>query len=205
MKNKIPFLLLIVGVILVASCTKYPADVTRTQEDLAVFTKYDVKKDFSSYKTFWIDNALYYKDGSDSGFVSGDKAMTIINQIVKNMTDRGYTRITVVDPNNKPDLGISVTYIHKTNVDVYYPYYPYWGWWGYYPYYGYGYPTPYVTSYSVGTVFVDMVEMKNSSGSQLTGVFSGIIRGLYTETHSTGEIQSSIDEMFNQSMCFTTL
>ena len=202
MKTKILLTFIFAGMIFLTSCYKYPPDVTRTQEDLAVLTKYDVKKNFSSYSTFYIDPQVYYKDGNDSGYISDAKAGWIINRIVLNMTNRGYTQ---VQKPTKPDLGIGVTLIKNVNVDVYYPYYPYWGYWGggyYYPYYPY---YPYVTTYSTGTIIIDMVDVKYEVNNQLADVWTGIIRGLYTGNHTQSEIESTIDLAFNQSLCFTTL
>lgn len=203
MKTKLLMISLLAGSIWFASCTKYPSDVTRTQEELAILTKYDTKKDFNQYKTFLVpEDGIYSYDGGDSGYVNNDRTASLIATVVKNMTDRGYTQ--VFKP-TKPDLGISLTYIKNVNVDVYYPYYPYWGYWGYYPYYGYGYSYPYVTSYSVGTFFVDILDVKNASGEQLNAIFSGVIRGLYTNTHTSTDITNSINQMFNQSMCFQVI
>ncbi|MEI6900579.1 MAG: DUF4136 domain-containing protein [Bacteroidota bacterium] len=200
MKTKVLLCMLIAAVFVITSCSKYPPDVTRTQEDLAVITKYDISKDFTNYHTFWISDSIFYKDGKDSGYLFNATTALVVNQIVKNMTDRGYLR--VYRP-VKPDLGFGVTLIKNTNVSVYYPYYPYWGWWGYYSYGWYGYQ-PYVTSYSVGTVIVDLVDVKNPTNNQLTEVWSAIIRGLYTTNHSSAQIQQSVDYAFKQSLCFTT-
>jgi hypothetical protein len=200
MKTKILLSIFAAGMMITTSCSKYPGDVERTQESLATITKYDVNANFTSYSTFYIDPSIYYKDGNDSGYVNNESTAVVINQIIKNMTDRGY--IQVQQP-VKPDLGIGVTMIKNTNVDVYYPYYPYWGYWGggyYYPYYPY---YPYVTTYSVGTIIIDMMDVKNSTNNRMPEVWSAVIRGLYTGTHTTSEFQSTIDQAFTQSLCFT--
>jgi hypothetical protein len=201
MKTKILLIAILAGTLWITSCTKYPGDVERTQEDLAVLSKWETSN-FPTSGTFYLADSVYYKDGNDSGYVNGGKALEIVARIAKNLTDRGYIR---VGKSTKSDLLIAVTYIKNTNVDVYYPYYPYWGYWGggyYYPYYGYGYP--YVTSYSVGTVITDMFDMSKAPGN-IVGIYTGIIRGLYTETHTTSDVNNSIDQMFNQSSCFPTL
>ena len=201
MKTKILFYLMVfAGIIGITSCSKYPPDVERVQEDLAVISNWDVKQDFSSYDTYWMSDSIYYKDGNDSGWVDNARTGSITAEIRKMMTKYGYTSFS---GSGRPDLVINVTLIKNTNVNVYYPYYPYWGYWGYpyNPYYWYGY-YPYVTTYSVGTVIIDMADVKNSTGNKVYIIWDAVIRGLYTGTHTTQQIQQSVDVAFDQSTCF---
>ena len=92
------------------------------------------------------------------------------------MTKYGYTRITEVDTANPPDLLLTAAAISVTTVSVgwWYPYYPGWGWgwyksadasrgedyWyrypGYYPP-GWGWGgVPYYSSYTTGTLLMEM-------------------------------------------------
>ena len=162
MKTKL-IIYLALAVTLLASCSKYPPSSARLQEDLAIYTKYDVTINFNDYKTFKVVPAVAYIDGKDSTTLTDANAMALINRINTEMLSRGFVAVTGTA---KPDLGINVTAIKSTTTTVYSPGW-YWGypgyyppsWWGY-PGYGYGYPyyPTYVSSYSTGSVIIDMVD-----------------------------------------------
>jgi hypothetical protein len=93
----------------------------------------------------------------------------------------------------------------------YYPSYPYWGWypgWGYYPAYGpgwgWGYPEYYTaTSYSTGTIFIDMVDPSaadpntTTMPARWTAALSGLLGASSTPT--SDRITRAIDQAFTQS------
>lgn len=207
MKTKLLFLTILAGSLILGSCTKYPNASDRTLEDMVVITQYDTKANFSDYTTFAIPDSISVITDTDSGRVMNSTTNLVVNQIVQNMTARGYTRVA---SNQNPDLGFNVSFFKNTNVTVYYPgwywgypgYYPpdYWygGWYGYDYYYPY-YPT-YVTTYSVGSLVIDMVDLKNANPitQQISICWTGYIRALLSGDHTSAEITGSIDQAFIQ-------
>jgi hypothetical protein len=206
MKTKLLFVMILAGLLIFASCTKYPNASDRTLEELVVLTMYDTKADFSQYSTFAISDSIAVISDTDSGRVMNSNTNLVVNQIVQNMTTRGYTRVA---PNQNPDFGINVSMFKNTHVDVYYPGW-YWGYPGYYPpdyyggWYGYDYWYPYyppvVTSYSTGTLQFELVDLKfvNLEDQQIYVRWTVFIRALLTGGHTTSEIQGSIDQAFKQ-------
>lgn len=206
MKTKQLLLVILAGSLIFASCTRYPGAADRLDEDMVVFTQYDTKANFSDYTTFAIPDSIVYYTDSDSGRILNSTTQTLVNQIVQNMTTRGYTRVA---PDQNPDLGFNVTLFKNTNIDVYYPGW-YWGYPGYYPpdywygdWYGYDYWYPYypvVTSYSVGSVQIEMVDLLNvdEENQRIYIVWSAYIRAILTGYHTPGEIQWSVDQAFKQ-------
>jgi hypothetical protein len=190
-----------------ASCTKYPPDSGRLTEDLVVYTKYNTSANFNQYKTFAIVDSISYVSTIDSGKVMNDNTKAVLDRIVKNMESRGFSKVSHL---NNPDLGINVGVVKTTNVDVYYP-----GWyWGYYdPYYwgypggGYYYPyyPTYITSYSAGSLLIDLVDFKNPTADNKFPVeWMVFIRALVTDNHSISQIQTSIDQAFTQTPAIKT-
>lgn len=205
MKTKLSLLFIAAGMIFLTSCSKYPPGVDRVQEDLVVYTQIDIQKDFNQFQTFSIVDSIAYIDSRDSGHYLTPEVQAILDRIVMNMEDRGFIKVS---KDQNPDLGITVSVVKTTNTTVWYPgwywgypgYYPpyYWGWddyWWYYPYY----PT-YITSYSSGTLIIDLADFVNiTEDKQIPIAWFGYVRALLTGTHSLEQIEASIDQAFTQS------
>jgi len=123
------------------------------------------------------------------------------------MVDNGYTELASPDSLNRPDLELMVQVMSQD----FYTYYSYWySYWGYYPGWGYWYPgwggwypgypwyPGYVSSYSTGSLIVEMldteafVEQNESPGM----VWAGIVNGLLT--NSTANTRARLDKQINQ-------
>ena len=189
--------------IVIASCSKYPPSSDRLLEDLAVYTKYDTTVDFTSYHTFYMNDSVLRIDSKDSGMVLNSNTSMLTTRIAQDMVQQGYTRVPTME---SADLIMAVSYVQNVNVNVYYP-----GWyWGYYPpyywggYYGYYYPyyPAYITSYSTGTVLMDLADLKHPVGNKIPIRWNVYIRGLLTGTHTNNDIQKAIDQAFNQTKGF---
>lgn len=189
----------------VLSCNSYPDLDSRLEEDLVDITKYDVNTDFTAFRTFAIVDSVTCISGKDTVRILDDQARALINQVVMNMVGRGYT---LVDrKTGKPQLGINIGVVKVTNVSLYYPgwYWDY-GWydpsyWGYpASYYWYPYYPPVVSSYTSGTVIIDMLDLKNASShdNKLYVVWLAIIRGLMTGYHTTQDVLGNVDQCFMQ-------
>jgi len=202
--------LVAVGIVAMVSCSKYPSASSRLLEDLAVLTQYDVNTNFGLYKKFSIVDSVYYVSGKDSGKVLTPETTAILNQIIGNMQARGYQ--TVDKKTGNPDFGINVAAIKTTTVTVFYPgwywgypgYYPP-GWWGYDGGYYYPYYPTYYSSYSAGTLIIEMVNFKAiTEAGQIPVVWDVFIRGLLTNTHTLSDVTSSIDQAFTQTPAIKT-
>jgi hypothetical protein len=208
--KKIIFSIMAIGMFVMTSCTKYPAESDRLTEDLVVYTQYDVNINFSDYKTFAIVDSLGYQDVTDSGRVLTPNAKALLDRIASNMVSRGFVQVAH-DAIPKPDFAIDADYLKTTTVSTYSPgyywggYYSpfYWGYGGYY--YGYPYYPTYVTSYSAGSVFIDLFDLKHpSTDNKLYTRWNAYIRGLYTDAHTSTEINKSIDQAFSQTPSLKT-
>jgi hypothetical protein len=204
MKTKLILLFLGAGLIL-ASCTKYPPSSERLLEDLAIYTKYDTTVDFRAFKTFYMSDSIIRVSDTDSGWVYNAQVTSLTGRIVQNLYDLGYTRTWNA---KTTDLYLGVSYVVNVNVNVYYPGW-YWGYPGYYPpdYWGgggyyYPYYPAYITSYSTGTVLIDMMDVQHQVDNKIPVCWNAYIRGLVTGDHTTTQIQQSIDQAFDQTKGF---
>ena len=193
-------------VIFMMSCANYPGLDSRLAEDLVDITKYDVGTSFTQFKTFSVvDSLTVINNFHDSTKVLTPQVLALLNQITWNMQARGYT---LVDrKTGHPDLGINVGAVIVTSVSNYYPGW-YWdygyydpGFWGY-PAYYYWYPyyPPAVSSYSTGTVIIEMLDLKNAPAhnNKLYVVWVAVVRGLLTGYHTTQDVLDNIDQCFAQ-------
>jgi len=202
MKTKQILLLLGAGLIL-ASCTKYPPSSDRLLEDLAIYTKYDVSVDFTKFNTYYLSDSIVKVSDDDSGWYYNSTVQSLTSRIALNMNNLGYVR---TNNSQSADLFLGVSYVINVDISVYYP-----GWyWGYYPYnywydYGYYYPyyPAYITSYSVGTLLIDMMDVKHPTVDNKVPVrWNAYIRGLLTGDHTVTQVEQSIDQAFEQTKGF---
>jgi hypothetical protein len=208
MKSKL-LIIVILGMSLLTSCSKYPPSSDRVTQDLAIYTQVDETINFNDYKTFAIVPNVAYIDGKDSSTITTPNAVALLDRITTDMIGRGFTQVA---PTAHPDLGINVTAIKNTTTTVYSPgwywgypgYYPS-GWWGY-PGYGYGYPyyPTYITSYSTGTVIIDLVDFKTATNNTVMVRWNAYIRGLLTGTQTQPVVLSSVDQAFTQTPSLKT-
>jgi hypothetical protein len=192
MKTKLGFLILGMGLIFTISCTKYPPSSDRLLEDLAVFTQYDTKIDFNTFKTYSIPTSIKMITDKDTTDLTNELSKAVLAEIDKNMQSRGYTKSATAV---KSDLAIQVLYYQNTTVYTYY--YDYWGYGWYYPYYPY-YPT-YYASYTTGLCAIQLFDLKNAGTSGRTAIrWNAFIRGILNEGHTTAEITGRVDQAFIQ-------
>ncbi len=188
----------------ILSCSKYPADTGRLTEDFVVYTKYNTANNFQQYTTFAIVDSIDYISPKDSGRYLNPQISGLLERISSNMVARGYTKVS---HDQQPDLGITVSAVKTTTTTVYYPgwywddpgyYNPYY--WGY-PGYGYYYPfyPTYISSYSAGSLIIDLIDFKNPTPDNKYAVeWSVFIRALLTGNHTDSQIQTAIDQAFTQ-------
>jgi hypothetical protein len=166
-------------------------------------------------------------DGDDADPINNQSQ--ILATVASNMASYGWTRVEYAPDVPEPDVMIAVSAIITTNYTVgwWYPYYPGWGWgwgWGWYkegsaergtdywyggwggyypPGYGWGY-VPYYSSYTTGTLLMEMTNpedyrvINNDTVNPIywAGGLNGI---LGSTTTNTARVESGIDQAFEQS------
>ena len=212
MKKILPFFLL---VLLLASCQKDP-DMSKLSDDFVVFTDHNKDANFESFTTFYIpDSVMVIGNSEKPEFWSATEADDIVSTLVSGMEGRGYTRAS---DKESADLGLQVSFVKNVNYFTNYHDNPYW-WWGYPGYnwwYGYWgnwtgawngwyYPYPVVYSYSVGSLLVELVNLKaplpKSADAKLpvlwTAYMSGLLSG--SDKFDTQLAVRAIEQAFVQS------
>jgi len=206
-------------VISLSSC--YPDDdnISLSETDIVMTTYYDTV-DFTSLKTYFMSDTVYVvrEDTSDHSLIDANDK--IISTIEENMTAYGYTRVTDT-AQEVPDVRISSAALTVKNVQVgwWYPYYPGWGWgWGYWKksntrgtdYYYPGYPGyyppgywggyPYYSSYTTGTLLIEManpLDIRVIEGDTVTPIyFTGGVTGVLSSGSNEKRIVDGINKAF---------
>ncbi len=206
-------------VIMLTSC--YPNDNLSVSETDIVMVGYYDSVNFKALKTYYMSDTVYpvREDTSDHSLIKYNNE--IISAIASNMEAYGYTRILEVTTDT-PDVRVSSASITIKNVTVgwWYPYYPGWRWgWGYkkstrdtdyyYPGYpgfyppGYGWGYPYYSSYTTGTLLIEMADpddyeiIKNDTVTPI--YWSGAINGVLSSGSDLNRITKGIDKAFELS------
>jgi hypothetical protein len=185
LKRSLPGSLLL-AVLLFTGC--YPETPDYIEEYDLIYTDRSPTFDFQAANTYALPDSVVLITGNlDDGelpeMVNAQYGDLIIQQIRDNMDSRGWTEVAATA---EPDVVIL-----------------YWGW--YYPYYGYGYggyyPT-YATSYETGTLFMQMNDPSDISGTgSVPIVWMGVINGLVEGSQASinERVLTDIDQAFAQS------
>ena len=201
MKKTLSYLMILVLPVILISC--YPGGAEYVDELDVVGTKYDEQFDFSKAKTYALPDTIYeIKDSDDPSEnvpVRKDLNKVIVNTIVQNMTDLGYTRLTDT-LNGFPDVFVMPFVTSTTYVG--YNWYPYWGWgWGWGWYYPPGWGSTY--SYETGTLFIDMLDSKSYDEEDNTyqavwhAGCNGLVQG--SDQYKNERVERMINQSFEQS------
>lgn len=205
--NVIAVMMLIPLMGLLTGC--YPDKIDYVDEYDLAGTMFDEDADFSSYVTFHVLDTVMHltEDKEDDPNLSREHDEFILEEIRQNMRDAGYTEMVSPDSLNMPDLEIFVQ-VMSSDFYTYYSYwYDYWYWypgWGYwYPGWGGWYPgypwyPGYVSSYSTGTLIVEMLDTEATlDATDRPGmVWAGIVDGLLT--NNTSNTKARLDKQINQ-------
>ena len=208
-------------IIMLSSC--YPNDNLSISETDIVMVGYYDSVDFTTLKTYYMSDTVYpvRDDTSDHSLIKSNDL--IINTIAANMTAYGYTRVTDTTEAT-PDVRVSSAAISVTTVSVgwWYPYYPGWGWgWGYwkksstrgadyyypgYPGYyppGYGWGYPYYSSYTTGTLLIEMADPNDYrvvDNDTVTPIYwNGAVNGVLSSGSDDNRIKGGINKAFELS------
>lgn len=182
----------------------YPGQDKSTYEYDSVATFYNTDSiDYGSYVSFAILDSVLTED-EDGEYVDNDGPhdATIIAHVRDRMIERGY-----VEENDPEANGVDLKLVCRTSTNttvIFYDYYPgyggcYWcgGW--YYPWY----PVTGISSYSTGTVVVDMIDpdrtdpITSAEGVVWTAAMNGLLAGGNADINN--RIGLGIDQAFSQS------
>ena len=132
----------------------------------------------------------------------------ILDGVATKLTELGYTRLPSFDAGT-PDVVVTIRGIGISNTDVYvsYPWYGYWGWYGwpccYGPGWGVGYPTVTAVQYDVGTIVVDMWDLRRAdpAAQQIPAIWVAVLRGLLEGSAADApfRLDQAITRAFSQS------
>lgn len=192
----------------------YPDKVDYVDEYDVAGTMYDKEADFSTFHTFHVVDTVMHitEDGKDDPNLSRAHDEDILNLVRENMNLLGYTEIANPDSLARPDLELLVQAM-STDFYSYFSYwydywywYPGWDWWypGYpwypsYPWYPGG---GYYSSYSTGTLIIEMLDTQaDLEGSHPGVVWMGLVDGLLTNniTSAKARLEKQINQLFDQS------
>ena len=196
MKRKIIAFTLLLCLLTLSGC--YPGGATYADELDVVYTVYDKGGDFPSKKTYAIPDKVVkitkdYINGGDLEFVSDLYAIPILDNINANMKAYGWEKVADEDD---PDV-VFLPAAWETKYVYYWG--DYWCWVN--PYYcgGWGYPYPIRTSYTTGTLFMNIVDLKPGDSREKSALWTGAVNGLLSNSIDFKRIKTTIDQSFKQS------
>jgi hypothetical protein len=168
-----------------------------------VITNYDNTFTFKGNNTYAIPDSVLkitgnVSEGDPPVFVKEPYNSAILNKIKEDMSIMGYTLVT---DTSLADLILLPTAAEVLYADVYYDYYYYWDWWYYDPYYyGWYYPYPMVTTYSTGSLLLNLMSIRDVTPSgKLRVVWSALANGLLDNSKDISRVTKAIDQAFTQS------
>ena len=198
--RKAPVFFLVLGGLALTSC--YPEDVNSYSELDLVLTNYDVNYDYESINTYFLPDSVMPEVDEDGKPVRGDTQNDayIISEVERQLNSLGLTRVTDTTGLNF-DVVFLVSKASQTTIVYYYNYwYGYWGWYpGYYP--GWGYPS--YSTYTTGTILVNMYDPEEYNGdTEVVPVrWAGVANGLLNVTNNQTlrqRISIAFEKMFNE-------
>ena len=192
-KGIIFLLFLSASVIVLQSC--YPYDSLTPEDTDVVITFYDAGTNFSNLVKYAFPDTIYTFDSNGdivpNEDITSSSANAILNSVNSNMQEMGYEAESNIS--NADVLVIAIaTSSTWVSGGCYYNYWSYW-----YPYYGWGYPVAY--TYTVGSVFVVMLDPAKSGDNKAVW-FAGC-NGVLSSTNASNSsrINSDISQAFIQS------
>lgn len=188
-------------VLLLSGCVSYPGYDLNNDSQLVAITQFDSKYDFSQPKSFYVPEYLYTIEIVKNDTIA--KRVTdkwgILSQLATSLKAAGYSESA---DSLSADMQVSPLVFETSSTSVYY-YYDFWYWNPYYydpyyyPYMPY-YPRPVVSQTRSGWVVFRLIDARAITAKSHV-VISGVVRGIAGESHSQGQIQSAIQDCFEQS------
>lgn len=196
-----------VAITVIAAC--YPGEVTNIGELDMVVTFYDDTFNFRQNSSYvLLDSVFHLRDTTNPGdtvSISRQFDQQMLNLVRTNMNALGYT-VQDTTGGALPDVLTAVSIVASRNYQAY-SFYPWWGYPGY-PYWpcclggGWGWPTTQVTSYRVGTVFLDIIDVgRTIARDTITVIWNASINGPFegSEAVTTERLDRLINRAYDQS------
>jgi Domain of unknown function (DUF4136) len=205
------FLLGVTGVAALATAC-HPNEPTSAAELDLVATAHEDTASFGTIQTYAMPDSVVEIVPPESVLTAlpfnHDYDQLILDGVASHMAALGYTRVTSFDASTLPDVVVTVRGIAVRNTDVYVSY-PWWGYWGWYwpccygPGWGVGYPVVSVDQYDVGTILIDMWDIRNAdpAAQRIPIVWVAALRGLLEGSPADApfRIERAVDRAFSQS------
>jgi hypothetical protein len=200
MKRKTGVILMVVIAGILWGC--YPEGHDYYSDYDLVYTNYDKEYSFTGHGNYTIPEQIVkitgdVLDGEAPQFVNSVYATPMLARIKTNMAALGYTYVA---DTTSADLVLFPSALEVTNISYYWDYWwYYWDWWYYWGWY---YPYPITYSYKTGSLFMNLVDIKNPTPAGdrrviWTGVINGLLEG--STTDFLNRMEKSIDQAFTQS------
>ncbi|WP_025763959.1 DUF4136 domain-containing protein [Dyadobacter tibetensis] len=200
MKNKLIKIPLFIAacVFFISACSKDPISDLSTEESLVYYTNRDKAANFQQYKTFSVSDSILVVQNNRSGYALTNFDRDLLSGLIDNMKELGYT---YVGPNDKPDIGLTASYISNTYLNVAsIPISSYWGGYPGYGGYGYGYPSYYQYYQTQESYWlVSMLDFKNAdtTNKKFPVVWNAQIKGRDIENPQL--VDTMVNSLFTQS------
>jgi hypothetical protein len=186
----------------------YPGEITNVQQTDLVTTLYRKDAAWGSFDTIVVLDTVVHivLEGQEEIEISRDYDPQIINLVRDGFTDYGYTLIDqdAVDPNDPPQAFAFIQATAAENTVYWQSWGGWWGYWGWYPGWpgwgpGWGWYYPPVwgsSTYYTGSIFVDMIDGRNSTADTLFVLWSSTLNGLLA--NSTAQTSTRINDGLTQ-------
>jgi hypothetical protein len=209
MKKIVIPVLMAAGIFVMTSCKKDAIKNLEGDEGQIYITKHADSVNFSSFRTFSIaDSVAVIQNNKLLGKELSSADAAYIQAVKDQLTQRGYT---LVNKNQNPDLGITISQVYNTSTGVFDygsywdPYYgSYWGpdYWGYGGY-GYYFPSYYYGTYSIteGAMSIDVFNLRDAKESnKISAIWNGLLRG--SGVFGVSAANNGVKALFDQSSYF---
>ncbi len=189
MKKKI--LLYLSLILALGAC--YPGGVEYYEDTDVIYTNYEADFDFASGGTYAIPDKIVkiegdLAEGEDPEYVKEPYNTQMLTRMKDNMSALGWTEVE-----DAADADLVLFPAAWTNTTVYY-WYDYWCW--YNPYYcGWGWGYPSVSSYTTGTLVMNLVA-DGDDYIDPSDVWTAAINGLLSGSYNTNRVNKAIDQAF---------
>lgn len=202
--------LLPAALLMFSSCRKNVLNNLTQEESRIYITQRDSSVNYSSYQTFSIVDSVAVIENGEAHKELNDGDAQLIQLVKEQMQNRGFV---LVSKDQQPDIGINVTRITNSYLNVvqrpydWWSYPGYWGsgYWGY-PGYGYYFPPAYGYYYPPIEIYrsqedimaIDLIDLKNAQKEEkLEGIWSATLKG--SGVLNAGNYEQEVKAVFDQS------
>jgi hypothetical protein len=207
-------LLFVLVSFVLGSCSFFNDDYQETVDQFVSVAYKADNADFSQFRTYVVADSMLYVDGDKKLRKKNELTEEVKSVISEKMNSLGYSPFDVKAGSGRPDLILDLSYIVSTTTTIYpgywwgwdywyyydwfYPYFPYDPYYpGFYPYYPYP-MYPMTSSYSTGSLTIDMVDVKNLQKDVNPPIlWHALVRSVLVTTHTAQERAAAIRQCFD--------